>query len=74
MITKSRGVRIQLTIVLMCAALLMYLALLGRTAVLMIGSTRCVPNWTAIPMIGGVGIGWPAPMTTPVTVVVPEKP
>ncbi|MFZ1161186.1 hypothetical protein [Mycobacterium sp.] len=38
----SRVVRIQLMIVLMCAALLIYLVLLGRTAVLMIGSGRAV--------------------------------
>jgi cytochrome c-type biogenesis protein CcmH/NrfG len=38
----SRGVRIQLTIAFMCLALLVYLALLGRTALLMIGSGRTV--------------------------------
>ena len=42
MTSKSRGVRIQLMIALMCAALLLYLVLLGRTAVLMIGSGRAV--------------------------------
>lgn len=38
----SRVVRIQLMVALMCAALLIYLVLLGRTAVLMIGSGRTV--------------------------------
>ena len=38
----SRGVRIQLTIVFMCAALVVYLLLLGRAAVLMISSGRAV--------------------------------
>ncbi|MFZ0904019.1 MAG: hypothetical protein WAN71_09105 [Mycobacterium sp.] len=37
-----RGVRIQLMIAFMCAALLVYLALLGRTAILMIASGRAV--------------------------------
>src|SRR6201985_801479 len=40
--TPQRNVRIQLTIVFMCAALLAYIALLGRSAVLMIGSGRAV--------------------------------
>jgi cytochrome c-type biogenesis protein CcmH/NrfG len=38
----SRSLRIQLTIVFMCLALLVYLALLGRAAVLMISSGRAV--------------------------------
>jgi cytochrome c-type biogenesis protein CcmH/NrfG len=38
----SRSPRIQLTIAFMCAALLVYLVLLGRTAVLMISSGRAV--------------------------------
>jgi cytochrome c-type biogenesis protein CcmH/NrfG len=38
----SRNVRIQLMIAFMCAALLVYLVLLGRTAILMIGSGRGV--------------------------------
>jgi cytochrome c-type biogenesis protein CcmH/NrfG len=42
MTSQSRGVRIQLTIALMCAALLVYIVLLGRTAVLMISSGRAV--------------------------------
>jgi cytochrome c-type biogenesis protein CcmH/NrfG len=42
MTSMSRGVRIQLMIALMCAALLVYMALLGRTAVLMISSGRAV--------------------------------
>jgi cytochrome c-type biogenesis protein CcmH/NrfG len=36
-------VRIQLLIAFMCAALLVYLALLGRSAVLLIGSGRAAP-------------------------------
>src|ERR1700740_1669720 len=40
--TPGRKVRIQLTIAFMCAALLAYIALLGRSAVLMIGSGRAV--------------------------------
>ena len=39
---KSRGVRIQLMIAFMCAALVVYLVLLGRAAVLMISSGRAV--------------------------------
>jgi cytochrome c-type biogenesis protein CcmH/NrfG len=42
MTSTSRGVRIQLMIALMCAALLVYIVLLGRTAVLMISSGRAV--------------------------------
>jgi cytochrome c-type biogenesis protein CcmH/NrfG len=42
MIGPSRAVRIQLIIAFMCLALLVYLALLGRAAVLMIGSGRIV--------------------------------
>ncbi len=42
MTQKSRGVRIQLLIALMCAALLVYIVLLGRTAVLMIGLRAAV--------------------------------
>ena len=38
----SRNLRIQLTIAFMCVALLVYLVLLGRTAVLMISSGRAV--------------------------------
>ena len=38
----SRSVRIQLTIAFMCAALLVYIVLLGRTAILMIASGRAV--------------------------------
>ena len=42
MTTEPRSVRIPVMIVLMCAALLVYLVLLGRTAVLMIGSGNAV--------------------------------
>jgi cytochrome c-type biogenesis protein CcmH/NrfG len=38
----GRNVRVQLMIAFMCAALLVYLLLLGRTAILMIGSGRAV--------------------------------
>jgi cytochrome c-type biogenesis protein CcmH/NrfG len=38
----SRSVRIQLTIAFMCVALLVYIVLLGRSAVLMITSGRAV--------------------------------
>jgi cytochrome c-type biogenesis protein CcmH/NrfG len=40
--TPRRNLRIQLMIAFMCAALLVYLALLGRTAFLMIASGRAV--------------------------------
>jgi cytochrome c-type biogenesis protein CcmH/NrfG len=39
---SRRNVRIQLTIAFMCAALLVYIVLLGRSAVLMFGSGRGV--------------------------------
>jgi cytochrome c-type biogenesis protein CcmH/NrfG len=42
MTKTSRNMRIQLTIAFMCAALLVYIVLLGRSAVLMIGSGRAV--------------------------------
>jgi len=42
MTENARGARIQVLIALMCAALLAYIVLLGRTAVLMIGSGRAV--------------------------------
>jgi cytochrome c-type biogenesis protein CcmH/NrfG len=42
MTSELRGVRQQLLIALMCAALLGYIVLLGRTAVVMIGSGRAV--------------------------------
>jgi cytochrome c-type biogenesis protein CcmH/NrfG len=42
MTASSRNLRIQLMIAFMCAALLVYLALLGRTAILMIASGRAV--------------------------------
>jgi cytochrome c-type biogenesis protein CcmH/NrfG len=42
MTSTSRSVRIQLMIAFMCAALLVYLVLLGRAAVLMIVSGRAV--------------------------------
>jgi cytochrome c-type biogenesis protein CcmH/NrfG len=42
MTENARSMRIQLLIALMCSALLVYIVLLGRTAVLMIGSGRAV--------------------------------
>ncbi|MFZ0716754.1 hypothetical protein [Mycobacterium sp.] len=42
MTSTRRGVPVQLMIALMCAALLAYIVLLGRTAILMIGSGRAV--------------------------------
>jgi cytochrome c-type biogenesis protein CcmH/NrfG len=42
MTRTSRAVRIQLMVAFMCVALLVYLVLLGRTAVLMISSGRAV--------------------------------
>jgi cytochrome c-type biogenesis protein CcmH/NrfG len=42
MTEASRSVRIQLTIAFMCVALLVYIVLLGRAAVLMISSGRAV--------------------------------
>jgi cytochrome c-type biogenesis protein CcmH/NrfG len=42
MTQNARGVRIQVVIALMCAALVVYIVLLGRTAMLMIGSGRGV--------------------------------
>ena|SRR6516162_455473 len=42
MTEASRSVRIQLTIAFMCVALLVYIVLLGRSAVLMITSGRAV--------------------------------
>jgi cytochrome c-type biogenesis protein CcmH/NrfG len=52
---SPRAVRIQLMIVLMCAALLVYLVLLGRTAVLMINSGRA-----AAVVLGGALLILPA--------------
>jgi cytochrome c-type biogenesis protein CcmH/NrfG len=40
--TSGRSVRLQLTIAFMCLALLVYLVLLGRSAILLIGSGRAV--------------------------------
>jgi cytochrome c-type biogenesis protein CcmH/NrfG len=42
MTSQSRALRQQLMIALVCAALLVYIVLLGRTAILMIGSGRAV--------------------------------
>jgi cytochrome c-type biogenesis protein CcmH/NrfG len=58
MTTKSRSVRIQLMIVVMCGALLVYLALLGRTAVLMIASGHAVAValGAALLILPGIGL------------------
>jgi hypothetical protein len=54
----SRGVRIQLTIAFMCAALVVYLVLLGRAAVLMISSGRAVAIGLggALLILPGIGL------------------
>jgi cytochrome c-type biogenesis protein CcmH/NrfG len=54
----SRSVRIQLMIAFMCLAMLVYLALLGRTAVLMIGSGRAaaVVLGAALLILPGIGL------------------
>jgi cytochrome c-type biogenesis protein CcmH/NrfG len=56
--TPGRSLHIQLMIALMCLALLVYLALLGRTAVLMIGSGRAVAValGTALLVLPGIGL------------------
>jgi len=56
--TPGRSLHIQLMIALMCLALLVYLALLGRTAVLMIGSGRAVAValGTALLILPGIGL------------------
>ena len=58
MTTKSRSVRIQLMIAVMCGALLVYLALLGRTAVLMISSRHAVAValGAALLILPGIGL------------------
>jgi cytochrome c-type biogenesis protein CcmH/NrfG len=58
MTTKARSVRIQLMIAVMCGALLVYLALLGRTAVLMItsGRTVVVALGAALLILPGIGL------------------
>ena len=56
--TPGRSLHIQLMIAFMCLALLVYLALLGRTAVLMIGSGRAVAValGTALLILPGIGL------------------
>ncbi len=81
MTSMSRGVRIQLMIALMCAALLVYIVLLGRTAVLLISSGRGVAialggALLILPLIGlraiiAAGIGWPARTTMRATGAAP---
>ena len=48
---SGRSVRIQLVIGVMCLALLVYLALLGRAAVLMIGSGRIVATVLGVALL-----------------------
>src|ERR1700761_8772789 len=55
--TPGRKVRIQLTIAFMCAALLAYIALLGRSAVLMIGSGRAVAVALGVALLATPFIG-----------------
>ena len=54
----GRSLGIRLMIAFMCLALLVYLALLGRTAVLMIGSGRAVAValGTALLILPGIGL------------------
>jgi cytochrome c-type biogenesis protein CcmH/NrfG len=56
--TPGRSLRIQLMIAFMCLALLVYLALLGRAAVLMIGSGRvvAVALGTVLLILPGIGL------------------
>jgi cytochrome c-type biogenesis protein CcmH/NrfG len=53
----SRSMRIQLTIAFMCAALLAYIVLLGRSAVLMIGSGQAVAVVLGVALLILPGIG-----------------
>jgi hypothetical protein len=58
MTTSGASGRIKLTIALMCGALLVYLVLLGRTAVLMIvsGNPVAVAMGAALAILPGVGL------------------
>jgi cytochrome c-type biogenesis protein CcmH/NrfG len=53
----GRSLRIQLMIAFMCVALLVYLALLGRTAVLMLSSGRAVAVALGVALLILPGIG-----------------
>ena len=53
----GRSLRIQLMIAFMCVALLVYLALLGRTAVLMLSSGRVVAIALGVALLILPGIG-----------------
>jgi cytochrome c-type biogenesis protein CcmH/NrfG len=53
----GRSLRIQLMIAFMCVALLVYLALLGRTAVLMLSSGRAVAIALGVALLILPGIG-----------------
>jgi cytochrome c-type biogenesis protein CcmH/NrfG len=58
MTTKSRTVRIKLTIAVMCGALLVYLALLSRTAVVMVtsGHAVAIALGAALLVLPGIGL------------------
>jgi hypothetical protein len=58
MTTKSRTVRIKLTIAAMCGALLVYLALLSRTAVVMVtsGHAVAIALGAALLVLPGIGL------------------
>jgi cytochrome c-type biogenesis protein CcmH/NrfG len=62
--TPGRNARLQLMIAFMCAALLVYLALLGRTAVLMIASGRAVAVGLGIALLILPAIGLWAMLAT----------
>jgi hypothetical protein len=55
--TSGRNMRLKLMTALMCGALLVYLALLGRTAVLMINSGRAVAVALGLALLVLPGIG-----------------
>jgi cytochrome c-type biogenesis protein CcmH/NrfG len=62
--TPRRSLRIQLMIAFMCAALLVYLALLGRTAILMIASGRAVAVVLGVALLILPAIGFWAMIAT----------
>jgi cytochrome c-type biogenesis protein CcmH/NrfG len=51
MTETRRNVRIQLTIAFMCAAMLVYIVLLGRSAVLLIGSGRVAAVFLGVALL-----------------------
>lgn len=64
MTQNARSLRIRLLIALMCVALLVYLVLLGRTAMLMIGSGRAAAVALGGPLLILPGIGLWAMIST----------